>query len=264
MSRPTIPVIIATCLLAGLLIATNRVPRIWADQAMRQAAHVALVPAIQSSLPEAAEREGRRLAAEIAKKPADRQGHSVAAEFPNPGSSPEARRLPAETAVEPAARAENRPQAPAPVEAGLDSEPTIVSRQAFRITLPPGCVVDSKASGADREHRVAIDVPGHGLIYIIVVDNKGRASSVYGELLSQLRAKGERAEVAAHDLLDSLRPVRAAGISCRIKGMPAVYQMGQLEGWDKGLVVLTEFLESDRGQAEPPIRQALATLRIKE
>lgn len=237
MSRSALRGIIAVCIVGALLIGITVLPRLWGEQTAHQVAREAVGPALQQSVRQVADEAGRRAAREMAEKILPDAHGSGAATVPTSSAASE----------------------PTPVAA-----PIKVERQAFEITLPSGATVDPEDASVGSERLVMVNMPDHGLLSIVVFDDKKRAESGFEETLSKLRGKMEKAEEEKPEALEALHAVRATGMKGTVKGEEFEYEIGQCEGWDKGFVMVLEYPEENKAAAVAMLSKALGTFRMKQ
>ncbi|MDB5333171.1 MAG: hypothetical protein JWP03_4322 [Phycisphaerales bacterium] len=155
---------------------------------------------------------------------------------------------------------ENPSTAPAATNPG----DTVIERTGYRITLPGNSTVDPPDANVGKDRLTQVNLPDHGALIIVAVDDKTLAAPEFDKMAASLQAKLESASIAKAGTFDGVKAARSTAISGTVKGERFAYEIAQIEGQKKACLIVLEYPEENKAATIGIMQKALATFQIRE
>lgn len=149
-----------------------------------------------------------------------------------------------------------------PATASADA--TVIDRAGYTITLPGNCTVDLPEAGVDRNRLTTVNLPNHGGLIIVAIEDKALAPPQFDKMIAALQGKLEGCSSVKSNAFDRAKAARSTAFSGTAKGERFTYEIAQLEGQQKACLVIVEYPDESSAASVELAQKALATFQIKE
>ena len=232
MSRSRILSVLAFLAVIGVFIGLNVLPRMWRDSAIRDV--------VQDVAHDAAGDAARKAAAQalpgIARDLAKQVERDMAEEAKKPAEE---------------------------TKAGA-TQPLLIERAGYKITVPGGSTVDPEDPSLDRDRYTAINLTTGATLIVVSADKKEHLDKEFEKSEAALRGKLENATPAETHTFDPAKAARSSAVTGDIKGERYVFETAECEGSVRGCVMVLEYREAKKAETVDMVRAALATFQIKD
>jgi hypothetical protein len=231
MSKQTTYSIIGFCAVVGLFVAIKLLPGIWLeherDKAVKAVVDQAARDAVREVATDAVRDTARMLALNMVRD----------ASKPNPLTT---------TTTQPNASSTN------------------LDRLGYTITLPDGSTLDPQDKDLDKDHFTTANLPNHGSLIIVAIDDKSRAPAAFEKTVANLQAKLQSPTTSNQMTVESNKVTRSSTIRGIAKGESFVFEIFQFDGPKRSCLIICEYPQSTSADAAPLFQKTLATLQFKD